>query len=297
MGPLVPYIDVPELVLLPEGALGDGSPLVSVKPFGVLVAAGVFAGGWSALRYGRRRGLSPRALASFITWVVASGFVFAHVFDVLWYTPERVLADPAVMLRLWDGLSSYGGFLGGVLGAFGWSIRHRSTSLPYADVVASGLPLGWIFGRAGCAVVHDHPGIPSVAWFAVAYPDGGRLDLGLMEMVLVIPLAVACWLLQRRAWPWGFFVGLVGLVYAPMRFGLDFLRLRGAVSLSNVELVPDRRYLDLTPAQWASAALAACSAVLLQRALARGGRDGAFLAPHVPAAFREPRSDPNANPR
>jgi phosphatidylglycerol:prolipoprotein diacylglycerol transferase len=288
----LPYLQLPELVLLPAGRLGANSPPLSLKPFGLLVGTGVYLGAWLAMRYGRRRGLSPNALISFIYWVVACGFVGGHVLDVVFYSPERMLAEPLVLLRLWDGLSSFGGFIGAALGAALWKRRHHVRVLPYADVVASALPLGWVFGRAGCAVVHDHPGIASTAWFAVAYPGGSRLDLGLLETALTLPLALTFLWLQRRAWPWGFFVGWMCIVYAPVRFGLDFLRIRENVDLPEFELVADRRYAGLTPAQWACLLLLAAGVVILRRALASTERGDAFDAPKPPRAFApRPASD------
>jgi phosphatidylglycerol---prolipoprotein diacylglyceryl transferase len=287
----LPYLELPDLVLLDPGRLGAGSPALSLKPFGMLVALGVYLGAFSAARYGARRGLNSRALSWFIVHVVVSGFVFGHVLDVLLYAPERLASDPWALLRLWDGLSSFGGFIGGALGALWFGMRYRVAVLPYAEVVASALPLGWLFGRAGCALVHDHPGIGSEAWFAVAYPGGSRLDLGLLELLLTLPIALAFGLMQRRAWPWGFFLGGLCAVYAPLRFFLDFLRIPEPVWSQNAELVPDRRYGALTPAQWAALLLFAFGVWQLRRALSRSDEDAAFVAPKPPRAFGGVRSD------
>jgi phosphatidylglycerol:prolipoprotein diacylglycerol transferase len=221
-------------------------------------------------------------LGGFIRWVVIAGFVGAHVLELCFYAPEKLWREPLSVFAIWNGLSSYGGFIGAALGAWLWAKRHRAPVLPYADLVASGLPLGWVLGRAGCALVHDHPGIASDAWFAVAYPGGGRLDLGLMEMALTIPIAVAFIAMQRSAWPWGFFISCACLAYAPLRFGLDFLRIREPVSSAGLELVPDARYAGLTPAQWASLGLAAFGAWLLARVLASASSDAAFAPPPSP---------------
>ena len=282
MTPLIPYINLPELVLLPAGALGNSEPF-SLKPFGLLVATGVYLGAYVTTRYARKRGVQPAAIASFVYWVVGIGFIGGHVLDVLFYSPERLKTDPFALFRLWDGLSSFGGFIGGAIGALLWRLKHRVSMLPYADLVASGLPLGWVFGRAGCAVVHDHPGMVSDAWYAVAYPGGGRLDLGLIEMMLTVPLAIAFLLMQKRAWPWGFFVAVMCVAYAPVRFGLDFLRIREDVPA--LDLYADRRIASLTPAQWASIGLLAFGLWLLRRVLARAEDDNAFRAPAPPPAF------------
>jgi phosphatidylglycerol:prolipoprotein diacylglycerol transferase len=211
--------------------------------------------------------------------------VFGHVLDVLFYSPERLATDPWALLRLWDGLSSFGGFIGGGVGALLWRLRHGVRVLPYTDVVASALPVGWVFGRAGCAVVHDHPGIASAAWFAVAYPGGSRLDLGLLELGFTLPIAAVFLLMQRRAWPWGFFLGVLCTAYAPLRFCLDFLRIRETVLLPNSTLLAERRYGALTPAQWTCLALGAFGVMLLRRSLASSDEDTAFAAPHPPRAL------------
>ncbi len=247
--PLIPYLQLPDLVLVPQGSFGKFPPLpISIKPFGVLVASGVYLGGYLAVRHARRLGLDERALLSFTLWVVGAGFIGGHVLDTIFYYPERVLSDPLSLLRLWDGLSSFGGFVGGATGALLWRLRRGVPILPFSDILASIFPLSWVFGRAGCTLAHDHPGMRSELWFAVRYPSGARFDLGLYEMICTIPLAIAFLVLRRKPRPWGFYLGAMALSYAPWRFALDFLRARDVA-------IADPRYAGLTPAQWACFAL------------------------------------------
>jgi phosphatidylglycerol:prolipoprotein diacylglycerol transferase len=120
----------------------------------------------------------------------------------------------------------------------------------------SAVPLAWVLGRGGCAVAHDHPGIPNNMWFGVRYPDVGRCDLGLYEMVLLIPLALAFLWLRRKPRPWGFYCALACISYAPVRFCLDFLRVTDPIyDTSGLKAAPDARYWSLTPAQWACLAM------------------------------------------
>jgi phosphatidylglycerol---prolipoprotein diacylglyceryl transferase len=264
--PLIPYLHIDDLVLIPAGTFGGTFPPVplSIKPFGVLVATGVYLGGYLAVRQARRLGLDQRLLYSFILWVIGGGFVGGHVLDAIFYYPREVLADPLRLVRLWEGLSSFGGFTGAAIGGLIWGWRRRVAILPYADVLASTFPLGWVFGRAGCALAHDHPGLRSEAWFAVRYPTGGRFDLGLYEMLLTIPLAILFIVLRRQPRPWGFYLGTMAIAYAPWRFALDFLR---ATDIA----VVDPRYGGLTPAQWACFVLLGFGVWRLWASLARAG--------------------------
>ncbi|WP_437680364.1 prolipoprotein diacylglyceryl transferase [Sorangium sp. So ce131] len=286
-GPLIPYIDIPELPLaflehVPLlGQLVDPAKPPSIKPFGVLVALGVYIGAVVATRHARERRLDERKMSDFIFWIVAAGFIGGHVFDAIFYHPQRVARDPLYLFKLWDGLSSFGGFTGALIGAASWRFYRREKILPYCEVVNSAFPLAWVFGRAGCASVHDHPGRLSDVWFAVRYPVGsggdfvGRFDLGLYECLLTIPLAIAFAVLWRRNpfRPLGFYTGLMCTAYAPVRFALDFLREREGTVVGG-----DPRYGGLTPAQWACFGLLALGIYFLRMA-ARGVPSSAGVGP------------------
>jgi phosphatidylglycerol:prolipoprotein diacylglycerol transferase len=283
MAPLVPYVQIPDVTLLPAHLVGGFPPArVALKPFGTLVALGLYAGTVCALRVARRRGVNERAMVSFLTWIVISSFFFAHVLDTLSYYPAEALRDPLSLFRLWEGLSSFGGFTGSIIGGLLWRYWYKTPVLAYSDIVLSCFPVSWTFGRLGCAIAHDHPGLPSEAWFAVRYPDGGRLDLGLLELCITVPLALVFLRWLRTPRPWGFYAGVTCVYYAPLRFLLDFLRERAGVNVGQSLLAGgDARYLGLTPAQWGCIPLFVLGVVLLRRAPAAG-----LEPPPAPARFR-----------
>jgi phosphatidylglycerol:prolipoprotein diacylglycerol transferase len=220
-------------------------------------------------------------MSDYIFWTVATGFVLSHVFDAIFYHPETVARNPLYLLKIWDGLSSYGGFAGAVIGSLAWKYYRRQKVLGLIDITVSAMPLAWVFGRAGCSVVHDHPGILSDSWLAVRFPPRqllstvdwihwgppfiGRLDLGLLEFLLTIPLAIAVAVLWKRNpnRPDGYYIAVVCLSYSPVRFVLDFLRVSPEVAV----LGADPRYGGLTPAQWASMGLFVVAAVVFRRVL------------------------------
>ena len=259
MAPLIPYIKVPELPLsflthIPVlDRLFDPHHPPSIKPFGTLVALGVYIGSVVAMRHGRERRLDEKKLSEFVFWVVGIGFVGGHMLDAIFYHPEHLTQDPLYLFKLWDGLSSYGGFIGAAIGALAWRWSRKEHVLKYCEVVTSAFPLAWVVGRMACSSVHDHPGHLSDAWFALRWPlpgggVTGRLDLGLIEMVLTIPLATTFLVLwhKKPLRPLGFYTGWMCVAYAPVRFLLDFLR-EPEGSLEG----GDARYSGLTPAQWA----------------------------------------------
>ena len=249
---MIPYFPQPTLHLGP----------LTLHAFGVLVALAVIVGGAMARRHARKLGVADSLIVSLLTWTVVGGFLAGHVLDQVLYFPRETMADPARLLRLWDGLSSFGGFVGGVLGASAFLARRTPAGRRWAalDAVAYGFPFGWIFGRLGCFVAFDHPGIATQSILGQRYVDGViRHNLGLEEALFTMALAAVFYVLGRRPKPHGFFVALLAILYAPVRFSLDTMR------------IDDARYLGFTPAQYGSAALLLLGIVLMRGAVRRGG--------------------------
>jgi phosphatidylglycerol---prolipoprotein diacylglyceryl transferase len=280
MTPSIPYVDIPPLHLFgPIGPIGE----ISIKPFGTLVAVGVYIGIELARKQGDRYKLDAATLSSFIWYILAGGFIGGHVLDTIFYRPAHVMSSPLSLLRIWDGQSSFGGFTGAFIGLLVWRYRFKASALRYADVVASAFPAAWVFGRMGCSVAHDHPGLRSDIWLAVAYPNGGRFDLGFVEMLLTIPLAITFLALMKKPRPPGFYLGIMCTAYAPVRFALDFLRAQDVPGA-------DPRYAGLTPAQWACLILLAAGLYCARRAAGMAEQVELWHPAHAadPAAGEKP---------
>lgn len=244
---------------------------IPVDPWATLVCLGILLGLELARARGMKMGFEPKDVVDGVVFTVLVGFLVAHWFTVLFYYPERLATDGIwSLLKVWEGFSSTGGFLGGVAGLvifYRW-IRPREI-LRFADLIAYGFPVGWLFGRIGCGVVHDHIGAPTSFPLGVTFPAdhfaaGVRHELGLYEAALTLPMVVLWHQLGKKDRPPGFFLGLFFAMYAPMRFGLDFLR--------NADLASaDARYVGLTPAQWAMIAIGLSGVALVAWALRRPG--------------------------
>ncbi|HVO20103.1 MAG TPA: prolipoprotein diacylglyceryl transferase family protein [Anaeromyxobacter sp.] len=242
----------------------------TLQSFGVLTALGVASAVWLAARAARGMGRDPQVIMDFALWGVLTGVVTGHLVHVLLYHPEEISWQA---LKFWEGLSSMGGLLGGILAAV---VFFRARKIPfagYSDALALGIAPGWGVARIGCFTVHDHPGVRSDFFLAVNMDGVPRHDLGLYEAILLLSLGALLWALHRRGILRGRLLPLLAVLYGTARFLLDFLRARpGDVPYA------DARYLGLTPAQYIVVGLVAYGAFRLATRRAAPGEAAAGRA-------------------
>lgn len=292
MEAMIPYFPQPKYHLFGP---------VTLHAFGALVAAAVITGWRLVVARCRRRGLDAERSEDLLLYVFCTGFLVAHLYSVLAYFPQEARDHPLILLKFWENISSFGGIVGGVLGLwlfFRFRARgvDRIERLRYLDAVAYAFPFAWAIGRLGCTVAHDHPGVVTKFPLAVSlrsaearayilsvYQAAGRLaelppsaalqnlgfhDLGWYEFLYTLLVIVPAFLwLDRKSRPPGVFVAAFLLLYVPVRFSLDFLRLA------------DVRYFGLTPGQYAAAVVFLGALLWAGRVLGRGepgkgGRSG-----------------------
>ncbi|HEY3447087.1 MAG TPA: prolipoprotein diacylglyceryl transferase family protein [Myxococcales bacterium] len=244
---MIPYFMSPRLALGP----------VNIELFGVFSALGIYLTTTIGIKRAVARGLQTKILADYAFWGVLCGVVFGHFVHLFAYHPEE-LAKPYQIFKLWDGLSSFGGLLGGVIAAVILFRVKKLDLMEYGDVAAPPIAMGWAIARVGCFTVHDHVGVLTSFPLAVAFPNGARHDLGLYDAFLLAAIAAILFAASRRGMFKHRLLALMAVLYAPGRFLFDFLR---------AEDVPyhDARYYGLTPGQYFCFVLAAWGLYMLAR--------------------------------
>jgi phosphatidylglycerol:prolipoprotein diacylglycerol transferase len=292
---------------------------VPIQSFGVIVAGGVLIGAWLLRRYAEWHGVSDEHIRKLLGWVTICGFLGAHEFDMIaynwdkigeaannvpphwWFLPDAIFpTNWPLPLRIWEGISSYGGFIGGAGGFAFYVWWKRLPTRLFADITIVGLLPAFSLGRIGCTVVSDHIGsaVDTAKWYAFLAEDYPRKlnmahlaehypgtseyirawNLGLIEFLYLVPVnLVILWLAFRptKRMNAGFITVLSGVLYAPVRFGLDFLRPEET----------DPRYGGLTFAQWASI-LAFGAAVYAASKIMKHGAVAEVVAPTAGEAQR-----------
>jgi len=221
----------PELGTLRLGPL-------TIAPFGPLVSLGVLFGIHQMHRWADRFGLAWDRVFAAVGWMLVVGFVGSHVLDVALYRPDDFF-EWDVLLDFRRDYSSFGGVLCGGLAAW-LAFRHGGVPvLRGIECTLYGFTGGWLFGRLACFAVHDHPGVRTTSPLGIEIGGAVRHDLGFYELLYtMVVFAILEWTTRKRRYD-GYVIAVVATSYAPVRFALDFLRIR------------DATYGGLTPAQWA----------------------------------------------
>lgn len=231
--------------LLWRNFAGDGGsvPKLALGPlrlsiFGALAVLDLLFAIYLIKRWCERFDLDWPKLASGLPWIILIGYYISHLTSIAFYYPQD-MTDPWALLDTRTRISSFGGIFGGALVAILFFKRHGLPVWRYCDPLALGFIGGYIFGRAGCFAIHDHPGLESEFFLAINIDGVQRHDLGFYEMWLMLGLCLVILFISRHTRPPdGFVVALFATIYAPIRFLLDFLR------------VGDITYASLTPGQW-----------------------------------------------
>jgi phosphatidylglycerol:prolipoprotein diacylglycerol transferase len=178
---------------------------------------------------------------SLLTWIILGVIIGGRLGYVLFYQPAKHLADPAQILRVWEGgMSFHGGFLGVALATLLFCRKERIALLPAADALAVATPPGLLLGRVANFINAELWGRPTALPWGVAFPGAAaqtcpgiagicaRHPTQLYEAALegLLLGAVLLYVAFRRGWltrP-GQTFGLFLAGYGTARFAVEFVR-------------------------------------------------------------------------
>ncbi|OGH77083.1 MAG: hypothetical protein A3C10_02475 [Candidatus Magasanikbacteria bacterium RIFCSPHIGHO2_02_FULL_48_18] len=227
---------------------------VPLRVWGFFVALGMLLSMRLIWKYASSFHQKKEDMADLVFWMLVFGMIGARLFHVLFYEFSSYADDPARVFFIWEGgLSSFGGFFGAAF-AFFWFLKRkniRETLWPcIGDLLAFASVFGWIVGRIGCFMIHDHLGRPCNFFLAIGGPDQPRLDMAFLEILGLLPLAFLFFFSRKKHKPDGWFLGILFMYYGVLRFILDFFRATDIIGA-------DARYAGLTPAQYFAILMAA----------------------------------------
>lgn len=185
-----------------------------IHAFGVVEAAALICGYALVVWRARHSGLDDRRTGwLFLTMLVAGLGAGAAVNHALaggsWLKPGESAA----------------GMIAGVLAVAAAAVlRFGAGVLPHLDVLASAAPVIGGMARFGCFLAHDHRGRLNDGPFAVRFPEGSRIDIGLFECVVALAAIGPVWWLWRSRTAPGTVTAVVVAAGIALRIAATILR-------------------------------------------------------------------------
>lgn len=208
---------------------------LDIRWYSLAYIIGIFGGYWQVRRMLRQPGapMADRHVDDLLFYAMLGVILGGRIGYVLFYNLDKYLADPAGIIKLWDGGMSFHGGVAGVTLAIWWVARRDSLSfLRVCDYVACVVPFGMLLGRLANFVNGELWGRVSDAPWAMIFPASGTLDprhpsqlyqAGLEGLLLLIVMSYAFWRTDKRYYP-GWLVGLFTIGIGLARFIVEFVR-------------------------------------------------------------------------
>ncbi len=121
-----------------------------VRSYGLMLIIGVLVGLWMAYRRAPRYGINPDKLADLMIWLLLPGILMARATFILLNWSDYAAHPEQIWTIQFQGLTSFGGFIGGFLGFLGWVKFSKTPFWRAADLLSVPWLVGNAIGRVGC---------------------------------------------------------------------------------------------------------------------------------------------------
>ncbi|MBR4288381.1 MAG: prolipoprotein diacylglyceryl transferase [Clostridia bacterium] len=206
---------------------------ITVPLYGIFYYLGIFFAALTAFFLSRKK-IPAYDLVCSSVYSVLGGVAGAKLLFLAVSFPEIIALNIPITALIKGGFVFYGGLFGGMAGLLFYCRKFRLPFWDYASLYSVVLPLGHAFGRVGCHFAGCCYGGPYDGPFSVCYKESmGATPLGvplfpvqLLESVLLLILfLILLFVYQRqKGGEKQIAAGLYGVLYALLRFSLEFLR-------------------------------------------------------------------------
>lgn len=216
-----------------------------ISTFGLMLASAFLVGTWIAAYRMQELGLDAEKASTILIYIMIGGIGGSKLYFAIDMT-IRSGSPISQFLFARDGITWYGGLIGGTLFGILGSWIHGLPIKKMADCVANAGPVGQALGRIGCFLVGDDYGKPTDHAWGIAFPEGAPPTFQkvhptqLYEVAWLVPVAIFLWLRRKRS---------------PFLFG-EFIALNGAgrIVIEHWRVNP-RVAMGLTEPQWIGSGL------------------------------------------
>ncbi|PZO61992.1 MAG: prolipoprotein diacylglyceryl transferase [Pseudoxanthomonas suwonensis] len=230
---------------------------LQVHWYGIMYLLGFLVAWWlgrQRIRQGRLPGVDANGFGDLLFNCMLGVILGGRIGYVLFYAFPEFVANPLMLVRIWEGgMSFHGGLLGVLAASWWWSRKHKLHYFDTVDFVAPLVPAGLGFGRLGNYIGGELWGKYTGGGWGVIFPHAeptlsgvnptllqtqaasGSLDMlarhpsQLYQALLEgLVLFLVLWIASRRPRPRYTIAGLFALLYGCFRFMVEFVRVPDA---------------------------------------------------------------------
>ena len=231
---------------------------LQVHWYGIMYLLGFLVAWWlgrQRIRQGRLPGVDANGFGDLLFNCMLGVILGGRIGYVLFYAFPEFVANPLMLVRIWEGgMSFHGGLLGVLAASWWWSRKHKLHYFDTVDFVAPLVPAGLGFGRLGNYIGGELWGKYTGGGWGVIFPHAeptlsgvnpallqtqaasGSLDMlarhpsQLYQALLEgLVLFLVLWVASRRPRPRYTIAGLFALLYGCFRFMVEFVRVPDAL--------------------------------------------------------------------
>ncbi|QKT02974.1 prolipoprotein diacylglyceryl transferase [Ectothiorhodospiraceae bacterium 2226] len=204
---------------------------LAVHWYGLMYLFGFAAAWWLGRRRARAPhwGIGAQQVDDLVFYNVLGVILGGRLGYILFYNFGEWMADPLMLLRVWEGgMSFHGGLLGVLIATWWYAHRNGYAFFQLTDFIAPLVPIGLGLGRLGNFINGELWGrVTDLPW-GMVFPGAGPLPRHpsqLYQFALEgVALFVILWLYSARPRPTMAVSGLFLIGYGVFRFLVEFAR-------------------------------------------------------------------------
>jgi phosphatidylglycerol:prolipoprotein diacylglycerol transferase len=225
---MLPYPQIDPVAI----ALGP----LKIHWYGLMYLVGIGGAWWLASRRLARfdASWSKEKLSDLVFWVAMGVILGGRLGYVFFYDFAAYVAEPAKILRVWEGgMSFHGGLIGVMLATWWFGKRNGKSFFELMDFIAPLVPIGLGAGRIGNFINAELWGKATDLPWAMVFPTDpqqlARHPSQLYQFALEgVALFTILWFYSRKPRPTMAVSGMFAACYGVFRFIVEFVRVPDA---------------------------------------------------------------------